>query len=104
MDVEFKHGRSSWRQHNARKYEDKAMLELLLYCHMFAKLRYAAEIAAVTDAVTDFFGRTKVRQRVRQGVRHAQWLAPGARRRDVAFGFWTEQSLDRLDAYVRSAA
>ena len=82
------------------------MLELLLYCHMFAKLRYAGEIAAVTDAVMDFIGRTKVGHGRWDGL----WPAPAKRRREAAFGFgfWTEQdlmgSLDRLDAYVGSVA
>jgi hypothetical protein len=81
------------------------MLELLLYCHMFAKLRYAGEIAAITDGVMDFIGRTKARQGCWDGL----WPAP-RRRREAAFGlgFWTEQdlmqSLDRLDAYVGSVA
>jgi hypothetical protein len=83
--------------------KERAMLELLLYCHMFAKLRYAAEIAAVTDAVMSFAGCTKARD--------GQWRGAAAPSRDAAasvFGFWTEQdlgrALDRLNAYVASAA
>jgi hypothetical protein len=79
------------------------MLELLLYCHLFAKLRYAAEIAVVTEAVMDLVGRTK--------ARCGQWLGSGAQScnaRASTFGFWTEQdlgqALDRLNAYVASAA
>jgi hypothetical protein len=82
------------------------MLELLLYCHMFAKLRYAGEIAAITDGVMDFIGRTKARHGLWDGL----LPAPVRRRREAAFGFgfWSEQdlmqSLDRLDAYVGSVA
>ena len=79
------------------------MLELLLYCHMFAKLRYATEIAVVTEAVMDFIGRAK--------QRHLQWLGSDAPYRgepEFAFGAWTERemtrALDRLNAYVASAA
>ena len=86
------------------------MLELLLYCHMFAKLRYAGEIAAITDAVMDFIGRTNARHGLWDGRWDGLWPAPVKRRREAAFGFgfWTEQdlmgSLDRLDAYVGSVA
>jgi hypothetical protein len=83
--------------------KERVMLELLLYCHMFAKLRYAAEIAAVTDTVMDFVGRAKSRR--------VQWFgsaAPDRREPGFAFGAWTERdvtrALDRLNAYVASAA
>jgi hypothetical protein len=79
------------------------MLELLLYCHLFAKLRFAAEIAAVTDAAMELIGRTK--------ANYARWRAQagyGGKMPVTAFGFWTErdmlQALDRLNAYVASAA
>ena len=71
------------------------MLELLLYCQMFARLRYAGEIMLVTDLIGDLTAR----------CRHL--VAPAAvnRREPVgAFGFFTEHALDRLDAYVGSAA
>jgi hypothetical protein len=83
--------------------KERVMLELLLYCHMFAKFRYATEIAVVTEAVMDFIGRAK--------ERHLQWLgsaAPDRREPGFAFGAWTERdvtsALDRLNAYVVSAA
>ncbi|HEX3506335.1 MAG TPA: hypothetical protein VHU22_23365 [Xanthobacteraceae bacterium] len=79
------------------------MLELLLYCHMFAKLRYAGEIAVVSDAVMAIVGRSK--------ARYGQCLGPAVQSRNApasTFGFWTEQdlgqALDRLNAYVASAA
>lgn len=79
------------------------MLELLLYCHMFAKLRYATEIAAVTDVVMDLIGRAKKRH-----LRLLGSVAPYRREPGFAFGAWTEgdvaQALDRLNAYVASAA
>jgi len=75
------------------------MLELLLYCHMFANVKYAGEIAAVMDFVGSLKSRCK------------RLLAPaaaGCREPVSAFGFWTElelaRSLDRLDAYVGSVA
>lgn len=80
--------------------KERAMLELLLYCHLFAKLRFAGEIAAVTDAVTDFVGLAK--------ARNARWLVSEHREQAFAFGCWTERdlssALDRLNAYVASAA
>jgi len=71
------------------------MLELLLYCQMFARLRYAGEIMLVTDLIGDLTARCR------------RLVAPAAahRREPVcAFGFFTEHALDRLDAYVGSAA
>jgi hypothetical protein len=79
------------------------MLELLLYCHLFAKLRFASEIAIVSDAAIEFLERTRVYA--------ARWVARaeyGRKTPGPAFGFWTErdmvQALDRLNAYVVSAA
>jgi hypothetical protein len=79
------------------------MLELLLYCHMFAKLRFASEIAVVMDTVMDLVGQAD--------ARYARWLAsiaPERREQALAFGCWTERdlasALDRLNAYVASAA
>ncbi len=73
------------------------MLELLLYCHMFANMRYAGHVAAVTD----FLGSAMVWSR--------RWLAPVAPGRTEPasmFECWVERelmrSLDRLDAYVAS--
>jgi hypothetical protein len=79
------------------------MLELLLYCHLFAKLRFAAEIAAATDAAMELIALAE--------ARYARWLGRAGYGRNAsvtAFGFWTErdmvQALDRLNAYVASAA
>jgi hypothetical protein len=70
------------------------MLELLLYCHLFAKLRFAAEIAIVTDVAMELIERAKARYARKVPVE--------------AFGFWNERdivhALDRLNAYVVSAA
>jgi hypothetical protein len=72
------------------------MLELLLYCHMFAAMRYAGHIAAVTD----FLGGARAWCR--------RWLAPGRTEPAPMFACWIEgeltRSLDRLDAYVTSMA
>jgi hypothetical protein len=71
------------------------MLELLLYCQMFARLRYAGEIMLVMDFTRDLTTRCR------------RLVAPAAanRREPVCpFGFLTEHALDRLDAYVGSAA
>jgi hypothetical protein len=75
------------------------MLELLLYCHMFANMRFAGHIAAAAD----FIGAAK--------MRCDRLLAPamrGSREPGSAFIDWTEaelmRSLDRLDAYVSSMA
>jgi hypothetical protein len=71
------------------------MLELLLYCQMFARLRYAGEIMLVMDCIGDLT------------IRCQRLVAPfAANRREpvCAFGFFTEHALDRLDAYVGSAA
>jgi hypothetical protein len=75
------------------------MLELLLYCHMFANMRCAGHIAAVMD----FLGSAMARCR--------RWRAPVVRGRTEPvsmFECWVERelmrSLDRLDAYVTSMA
>ncbi len=75
------------------------MLELLLYCHMFASLKYAGEIMAVMDfvgAVKRRCNRLLATARYRRGQQAS------------SFGFWSEQelirTLDRLDAYVASVA
>ena len=79
------------------------MLELLLYCHLFAKLRFAGEIAIVTDMAMELIARAKAQA--------AHWLARtgyGRKAPVTVFGFWTErdmaQVLDRLNVYVASAA
>jgi hypothetical protein len=76
------------------------MLELLLYCHLFAKLRFAGEIAIVTDAAKELVARAKART--------AQLARPRRKAPGPVFGFWTErdlvQALDRLNAYVGAAA
>jgi hypothetical protein len=72
---------------------------LLLYCHMFANMRFARQIAAVADVI----GAAKM---------HCdRLLAPvtrGTPEPASAFGGWTERELvrclDRLDAYVSSMA
>ncbi len=79
------------------------MLELLLYCHLFAKLRFAGEIAAIREAVMDLAGQAKARY-----ARWLAWIAPARTEPAFAFGRWTERdlagALDRLNAYVASAA
>ena len=78
------------------------MLELLFYCHMFAKLRFAGEIVAVTEVRSELVGEP--------GALCALAAAGGYGRRSAgtSFGFWTERdccrSLDRLDAYCASVA
>ena len=77
------------------------MLELLLYCHLFAKLRFAGEIAIVTDAAMELVARAEAYA--------ADWLGrTGRQAPGPVFGLWTErdmaQALDRLNAYVVSAA
>ena len=76
------------------------MLELLLYCHLFAKLRFAGEIAIVTDVAMELVARAKAHA--------ALWSARTRRVPGPVYGFWTErdmvQALDRLNAYVVSAA
>ncbi len=78
------------------------MLELLLYCHLFANIRYAAEIAAVADFIAT-------------ALMHGRaWLMRSFGREHPAmpFGPAGEQacpqvlagSLARLDAYVSSMA
>ena len=77
----------------------RVMLELLLYCHMFASLKYAGEIMAVMD----FIGAVKLRCN-----RLLARALSGRSQQASSYGFWTEQelirSLDRLDAYVASVA
>ena len=71
------------------------MLELLLYCQMFARLRYAGEIMSVMDFIGDLTTRCR------------RLVAPAAANRGEpvsSFGFLTEHALDRLDAYVGSVA
>ena len=75
------------------------MLELLLYCHMIANMKYAGHFAAVAD----FIDRMK--------AQCTGLLAPivsGRKQPASVFDCWTEQalvrSLDRLDAYVTSMA
>jgi hypothetical protein len=70
------------------------MLELLLYCHMFAHMRFAGHIAAVADVI----GETR--------MRCGHLLAPLVRgRREPAGGVWLwAEQLNRLDAYVGSIA
>jgi hypothetical protein len=75
------------------------MLELLLYCHMIANMRFAGHIAAVVD----FIGEAK--------LHCSRLFAPvvrGSREPASAFGAWTERelmrSLDRLEVYVSSMA
>ncbi len=83
------------------------MLELLLYCHMFAKLRYAAEIAAISEAVIDLFDRMKARY-ASSAVARSALAAPARQTKALPFGAWTERdiatALDRLNAFVASAA
>jgi hypothetical protein len=75
------------------------MLELLLYCHMLANIKYAGQIAAVVA----FAGRVK--------TRCVRYVAPSAtgRAQPVFAPCWLSErdmlrSLDRLDAYVSSMA
>lgn len=74
------------------------MLELLLYCHMIANMRFAGHIAAVVD----FIGEAK--------MHGSRLFAPvrGSREPASAVGSWTERelvrSLDRLEVYVSSMA
>ena len=71
------------------------MLELLLYCHMIANMKYAGHFAAVAD----FIDRMKA-----QCTRLLAPIVSGRRQPAAVFDCWTEQtlvrSLDRLDAYV----
>jgi hypothetical protein len=79
------------------------MLELLLYCHLFAKLRFAGEIAIVTDAAMELVERAKA-----HAAHRLARTSYGRKAPVPVFGFWTErdmvQALDRLNAYVVSAA
>jgi hypothetical protein len=75
------------------------MLELLVYCHAFASLRYPHHVAAITA----------VAGRMTTQCRHL--FARASRSRQTVtcpFDYWTRQgllgSLDRLDAYVSSMA
>ncbi len=83
------------------------MLELLLYCHMFAKLRYAAEIAAISEAVIDLVDRMRARYAF-SPVAWSASAAPARPTKTLPFGAWTERdiatALDRLNAFVASAA
>jgi len=71
------------------------MLELLLYCHMIANMKYAGHFAAVTD----FIDGVKA-----QCTRLLAPIVSGRKQPACVFDCWTEQalvrSLDRLDAYV----
>ncbi len=75
------------------------MLELLLYCHMIANLKYAGPIAAVAD----FIGSAKTQCR-----RLLAGAISGRKQAAAGFDCWTERelmrSLDRLEAYVSSMA
>ena len=94
------------------------MLELLLYCHLFAKIRYAAEIEALADFVAHAlvqgrawlvrgFVRDFVRDFVRGFVRGFV-CDLGREQRVVPFDLWSEQglasSLAGLETYVASMA
>lgn len=75
------------------------MLELLVYCHAFASMRYPHHVAAVTGVA----GRmtAQCRRLLARAVRGRQTVT-------CPFDYWTKQgllySLDRLDAYVSSMA
>ncbi|HTE75381.1 MAG TPA: hypothetical protein VK653_01420 [Xanthobacteraceae bacterium] len=72
------------------------MLELLLYCHMNANMKYAGHFAAVTAFIA--MVNAQCDRLFASGRKH---LAP-------VFEGWTEQELvrllARLDAYVASMA
>ena len=75
------------------------MLDLLIYCHIFASMRYSAELAAAAALAT----------RIRtQCARWAAHVVARRQARSCPFDYWTDQgllcSLDRLDAYVSSMA
>ena len=75
------------------------MLELLVYCHAFASMRYPHHVAAVAAAA----GRMTAlwRRFLARSLRGHQTVT-------CPFDYWTKQdllcSLDRLDAYVSSMA
>jgi hypothetical protein len=75
------------------------MLELLLYCHMIANLKYADHFAAVTA----FIATVKAQCDCLFAP-----VAPGRKQLAPVFAGWTEQELARLlarlDAYVVSMA
>jgi hypothetical protein len=80
------------------------MLELLLYCHMIANLKYAGHIAAAVD----FIGSAKAQcSRLLAAVMSGR-EQPRSKQLVSMFDCWTEReltrSLDRLDAYVTSMA
>jgi hypothetical protein len=80
------------------------MLELLLYCHMIASLKYAGHIAAAAD----FIGSAKAQcSRLLAAVMSGR-EQPRSKQLASMFDCWTEReltrSLDRLDAYVTSMA
>jgi hypothetical protein len=89
-------GMSEWRvavRHGSSKRE-RVMLELLLYCYLFANMRFAGPIAAVADFVDDL--KTRCMRLVAPAMMDRREPAGGA-------WLWTEQ-LNRLDAYVGSIA
>jgi hypothetical protein len=80
------------------------MLDLLVYCHVFASMRYPHEVAAIMAAAS----------RIKRQC--ANLLARALRDRQIVthsieaypFDYWTHRSLlcalDRLDAYMSSMA
>jgi hypothetical protein len=85
------------------------MLELLLYCHMIANLKYAGHIAAAVD----FIGSAKAQcsrllAAVMSGREQPRSKQLVSMQLVSMFDCWTEReltrSLDRLDAYVTSMA
>jgi hypothetical protein len=85
------------------------MLELLLYCHTIANLKYAGHIAAAMD----FIGSAKTRcSRLLVAVVYSREQPvskqPVSKQPVSMFDCWTERelarSLDRLGAYVASVA
>jgi hypothetical protein len=75
------------------------MLELLLYCHMIANMKYAGHFAAVTAFIA--MVKAQCDRLFASGASGRKHLAP-------VFEGWTEQELvrllARLDAYVASMA
>ncbi len=75
------------------------MLDLLVYCHVFASMRYPHYVAAVSEAAAT------IRAQCGRFFAHA-----ALRRQTVTcpFDYWSKQgllcSLDRLDAYVSAMA
>jgi hypothetical protein len=74
------------------------MLELLLYCHLFAKIRSAAEIEAMADFIAEAVMQS----------RSLLLRALGCAQRTIPFDPGSEQALvgspARLDIYVASIA